>query len=82
MTPRPASSGAVVATPSQTSNNNNNFLTHVNPPNKITIRYPSTWTKTELEGNPNIPVIFSAPISWQSIGFIRSYDMELIRLLS
>jgi hypothetical protein len=57
--------GAVVATsPSQTANNNNkNFLTYVNTPDKITIRYPSTWTKTEFADNPSIPVIFNAPIN-------------------
>jgi hypothetical protein len=51
-------SGAV-ATPSQTANNN--LLAYVNTPAKISIRYPSTWTKTEFVGNPNIPVIFNAP---------------------
>jgi hypothetical protein len=34
----------------------------VNIPDKITIRYPSTWTKTFAD-NPNIPVIFNAPIN-------------------
>jgi PsbP-like protein len=40
---------------------NNNFLTYVNAINKITIKYPSTWTKTEFAGNPSIPVMFNAP---------------------
>ncbi len=38
-------------------------ITYVNIPDKITIRYPSTWTKTEFANNPNIPVIFNAPIN-------------------
>jgi PsbP-like protein len=46
--------------PAQTTNT---FLTYVNPINKITIKYPSTWTKTELVGNPSIPVMFNAPIA-------------------
>jgi hypothetical protein len=46
------------ATPSQGANS---FLTYVNSINKITIKYPSTWTKTELVGNPSIPVMFNAP---------------------
>jgi len=37
------------------------LITYVNTINKITIKYPSTWTKTELTGNPNIPVIFNTP---------------------
>ncbi|MGB7954601.1 MAG: hypothetical protein WCF23_11530, partial [Candidatus Nitrosopolaris sp.] len=37
------------------------FITYVNTINKITIKYPPTWTKTELTGNPSIPVIFNAP---------------------
>jgi len=41
----------------------NNFLTYVNALKKITIKYPSTWTKTEFVGNPSIPVMFSAPIA-------------------
>jgi hypothetical protein len=39
----------------------NNFLTYVNAANKISIKYPSTWTKTDLVGNPSIPVMFNAP---------------------
>jgi hypothetical protein len=35
----------------------------VNAVNKITIKYPSTWTKTEFTGNPSIPVMFNAPIT-------------------
>jgi hypothetical protein len=42
---------------------NNNFLTYVNVINKITMRYPSTWTKTEFTGNHSIPVMFNAPIT-------------------
>ena len=38
-------------------------VTYVNIPDKITIRYPSTWTKTEFANNPSIPVIFNAPIN-------------------
>jgi hypothetical protein len=38
-------------------------VTYVNIPDKITIRYPSTWTKTEFADNPSIPVIFNAPIN-------------------
>ncbi len=38
-------------------------IPYVNIPDKITIRYPSTWTKTEFANNPNIPVIFNAPIN-------------------
>jgi hypothetical protein len=38
-------------------------VTYMNIPDKITIRYPSTWTKTEFADNPNIPVIFNAPIN-------------------
>jgi hypothetical protein len=49
-----------------TSNTNNNSLTYVNIPDKITIRYPSTWTKTEFVDNPSIPVIFNAPINGSS----------------
>jgi len=56
----PSSGGTVVATPSQTTNNNN-LLTYVNTPAKISIRYPSTWTKTEFADNPSFPVIFNAP---------------------
>ena len=41
----------------------NNFLTYVNTVNKITIRYPSIWTKTEFAGNPSIPVMFNAPVT-------------------
>lgn len=41
----------------------NTFLTYVNAVNKITIKYPSTWTKTEFTGNPKIPVMFNAPIT-------------------
>ena len=50
--------GTGPAAPSQGANN---FLTYVNAINKITIKYPSTWTKTDLVGNPRIPVMFSAP---------------------
>ena len=39
------------------------FLTYVNAINKISMKYPSTWTKTELVGNPSIPVMFNAPIA-------------------
>jgi hypothetical protein len=53
---------ALGTTPSQTTNNNN-FLTYLNTPDKITIRYSSTWTKTEFANNPSIPVIFNAPIN-------------------
>jgi hypothetical protein len=53
---------ALGTTPSQTTNNNN-FLTYLNTPDKITIRYSSTWTKTEFADNPSIPVIFDAPIN-------------------
>jgi hypothetical protein len=42
---------------------NNNFLTYVNSINKISIKYPSAWTKTEFAGNPSIPVMFNAPIT-------------------
>ncbi len=38
-------------------------VTYVNIPDKITIRYPSTWTKTEFANNPSIPVIFNTPIN-------------------
>jgi hypothetical protein len=55
-----ASGSAATATPAQGSNT---FLTYVNAVNKITIKYPSTWTKTELVGNPSIPVMFSAPVA-------------------
>ncbi len=51
------------ATPPLTAQTTNNFLTYVNAVNKITIKYPSTWTKTELEDNPSIPVIFKAPVT-------------------
>jgi hypothetical protein len=50
--------GTTTAAPSQGSNT---FLTYINSINKITIKYPSTWTKTDLVGNPRIPVMFSAP---------------------
>jgi hypothetical protein len=46
------------AAPAQGSNT---FLTYVNAINKLTIKYPSSWTKTDLVGNPSIPVMFSAP---------------------
>jgi PsbP-like protein len=54
-------STTAATSPVQPTTNNNNFLTYVNALNKITIRYPSTWTKTELVGNPSIPVMFNAP---------------------
>ena len=27
------------------------------------MKYPSTWTKTDLVGNPSIPVMFNAPVA-------------------
>ena len=50
--------GGGTATPAQGSNA---FLTYVNTFHKITMKYPSSWTKTDLVGNPRIPVMFSAP---------------------
>jgi hypothetical protein len=50
------------ATPhSATGQPTSTFLTYANVLKKITIKYPSTWTKTESVGNPNIPVLFTAP---------------------
>ena len=48
---------------STTSITTGHSLTYVNIPDKITIRYPSTWTKTEFSNNPSIPVIFNTPIN-------------------
>jgi hypothetical protein len=65
----PSSTGgstAVGTTASSAQPANNNFLNYVNPVKKITIKYPSTWTKTELVGNPSIPVIFNAPTTTTS----------------
>jgi hypothetical protein len=53
--------GLGAATPHTQTTTNNNFLTYANTINKITIKYPSTWTKTEFTGNPSIPVIFNTP---------------------
>ena len=53
--------GTSAATPHTQTTTNNNFLTYANTINKITIKYPSTWTKTEFTGNPSIPVIFNTP---------------------
>jgi hypothetical protein len=53
-----AGGGNAAAAPAQGANT---FLTYVNAVNKLTIKYPSTWTKTDLVGNPSIPVMFSAP---------------------
>ena len=36
---------------------------YVNAVNKISMKYPSTWTKTDLVGNPSIPVMFNAPVA-------------------
>jgi hypothetical protein len=45
------------------------FITYANTLNKITIRYPSTWTKTEFAGNnPSVPVLFNAPTTTASTG--------------
>jgi hypothetical protein len=52
--------GTSAAAPGQGANA---FLTYVNAVNKISIKYPSTWTKTEFTGNPKIPVMFNAPIT-------------------
>jgi hypothetical protein len=56
-------SGGNTASSSTTAQAPNTFLTYINALNKITIKYPSTWTKTDLVGNPSIPVIFNAPLS-------------------
>jgi hypothetical protein len=53
-------SGTYATAPAQPTNN---FITYVNAVNKITIRYPSIWTKTEFAGNPSIPVMFNAPFT-------------------
>jgi PsbP-like protein len=50
--------GTSTAAPGQGANT---FLIYVNAVNKITIKYPSAWTKTELVDNPSIPVMFNAP---------------------
>jgi hypothetical protein len=59
-------SSAAGTAPTSAQTVNNNFLNYVNPVKKITIKYPSTWTKTELVGNPSIPVIFNAPTTTTS----------------
>jgi hypothetical protein len=80
----PSSIGAVAAAaPSQiTNSNNNNFLTYLNTPDKITIRYPSTWTKTEFANNPNIPVIFNAPINGTTAATTRTTLMINVNQLT
>jgi hypothetical protein len=55
------SSGASGGGSSTTQTSGINFLTYLNAPNKITIKYPSTWTKTESLGGSSIPVMFNAP---------------------
>jgi hypothetical protein len=80
----PSSIGAVAAAaPSQiTNSNNNNFLTYLNTPDKITIRYPSTWTKTEFANNPSIPVIFNAPINGTTAATTRTTLMINVNQLT
>ena len=56
------STTTATASPAPGQSANNAFLTYVNAVNKITIKYPSSWTKTDLVGNPRIPVMFNAPI--------------------
>jgi hypothetical protein len=55
------SGGTTTASSPPAAQGSNAFLTYVNSINKITMKYPSTWTKTDLVGNPSIPVMFSAP---------------------
>ena len=84
----PTSTGSGTAagtTASSTQPVNNNFLNYVNPVKKISIKYPSTWTKTELAGNPSIPVIFNAPLtitaaSWFLMQERRTKDSFVINV--
>jgi hypothetical protein len=74
-------SATTAAAPSQAITNNN-FLIYANTLNKITIRYPSTWTKTELVGNPSIPVIFNAPITADNTAAAKTTLMISINTLT
>lgn len=61
--PSASGNGGVNGTQDPTSTTTAPSVIYVNIPDKITIRYPSTWTKTEFADNPDIPVIFNAPIN-------------------
>ena len=58
------------------------FITYANTLNKITIRYPSTWTKTEFAGNnPSVPVLFNAPTTTANTGS-RTTFMVIVNKLA
>jgi hypothetical protein len=59
-----------------------NFLTYVNAPNKITIKYPDTWTKTESLDDSRIPVMFNAPIADSTAGAAKTSFMIMINKLN
>jgi hypothetical protein len=59
-----------------------NFLTYVNSPNKITIKYPDTWTKTESLGDSRIPVMFNAPIADSTAAMAKTSFMIMINKLN